>query len=134
MDTIKLDTKPLEARRRELAISKPTLAKRSGVSLATIHRILLGDVHDVTLSRLGAVADALGMEIRYLEGACRFSPARSVFDMQRDQAQEKAERLVRLTQGTSALEGQAVSDATIREAIEQTVATLLTGPKRRLWA
>ena len=49
------------------------------------------------------------------------------------QAETKAEVIVRMVQGTSALESQAVDSDTCRQMVSQTVHELMAGPRRRLW-
>ena len=52
----------------------------------------------------------------------------------RAEAQRKAEKIARLVQGTSALEGQGVDAATYQRLVERTYHELLAGPRRRLWS
>jgi hypothetical protein len=49
------------------------------------------------------------------------------------QARTKAEAIVRMVQGTSALESQAVDSDTYRQMVSQTVHELMAGPRRKLW-
>ncbi len=58
-------------------------------------------------------------------------PAQEVLEQQ---ARKKAERLVGMVQGTSALEAQAVSSRHIGQMIKKTIQELLAGSRRRLWA
>lgn len=122
----------LEARRRSLGISFPALAERSGISMPTLKRIFAGEVSP-TVEKLQAMAAVLGVEFR-VNGAIEVIPSKSVEQVRRAVAEEKAEWLVRLVQGTSALEGQAVDQGTVHEMIELTVLELLSGPNRKLWA
>jgi hypothetical protein len=50
------------------------------------------------------------------------------------QAELKADRLVTLVQGNSALEGQGLPRAAIEDLRERTIHELLAGPNRKLWA
>ena len=59
--TLQSPTLHLDERRKELRMTIPQLAKRSGVSTATAARVLRGDP-TVAVGRVCAVADALGME------------------------------------------------------------------------
>ena len=54
-------------------------------------------------------------------------------EMIEQQAKLKAEELMRIVQGTSALESQGVSESTYRSMLKQTLYRLLAGPRRRLW-
>jgi hypothetical protein len=50
------------------------------------------------------------------------------------QAEAKAEDIVRMVQGTSALESQAVDADVRRQLVKQTVHELMAGTRRRLWS
>ncbi|MBN2579162.1 MAG: hypothetical protein JXB10_09245 [Pirellulales bacterium] len=108
-------------------MSRPILAKRSGVSLATVNRILGGDEDSAILSNLIALAQALGM-------AVSISNLSSEKDFAEEQAKNKAEAIARMVQGTSALESQAVDSETYEEIIHQTVHELMAGSRRKLWS
>ena len=92
----------LENRRRELGLSQSALAERCGVSLPTVHRVLSGHSLSASFENTVAIARALGMEL----DAVPVVPADEFLERQ---ARKKAERLVGMVQGTSALEAQAVS-------------------------
>jgi transcriptional regulator with XRE-family HTH domain len=117
----------LEARRKALGMPIESLVKRSGVSRATVRRILAGDQTRATFPNVLAVADALGIDVRFAAGA----PAE---EFREQQAVKKARRLVGLVQGTSGLEAQAVDPATVERMVRRTTHELLSGSKRRLWS
>lgn len=117
----------LEHRRRELGISQSGLAERSGVSLPTVQRILTGRSPAASFENTLAIAHVLGMELDA-------TPTASASEVLELQAREKAKKLVRMVQGTSALEAQGVSKQQITEMIQRTVGELLKGSRRRLWA
>ncbi len=117
----------LESRRRELGISQAVLADRCGVSLPTVHRILSGHGSAASVENILAIAQFLGME---LEAVPRLD-AETILEQQ---ARRKAEKLVRMVQGTSALEAQGVSPRHIGQMTKKTVQELLAGSRRRLWA
>lgn len=117
----------LENRRRELGLSQSALAERSGVSLPTVQRILSGHSPAASFENTLAIAQVLGMQL----DAVPVIPTHKVL---KAQARKKAERLVRMVQGTSALEAQAVSARHIAQMIKKTVQELLAGSRRRLWA
>lgn len=102
------------------------LAARSGVSVPTVKRMLGGAMGDSSLRNVEAVAAALGLRIR--------TEAADVDEMRRAQARLKANRIARMVQGTSGLEGQAVDARTFERMVERTYHELLAGPSRRLWA
>ena len=117
----------LETRRRELGISQAALADRSGVSLPTVHRILSGHGSAVRMENILAITQVLGMDLEAV-------PRMDAQDILQQQARKKAEKLVRMVQGTSALEAQGVSARHIGQMIRKTVKELLAGSRRRLWA
>jgi transcriptional regulator with XRE-family HTH domain len=129
MDLLRLlpHFKILDARRRRIGMSYAALAKKSGVSMTTVVRILSGKHPAASFENVLAIAEALGMETRFLEGA----PAGEFCE---HRALEKAEQLIRMLQGTSGLEGQALDADTLGQMKRQTVCELLAGSKRRLWS
>ena len=126
MDAISTLLRTLDARRRELGMSHAVLAQRSAVSLPTVQRILSGNHTTASFANVVAIADALGMCLKF---GATVEPEK----LRRVQARQKAKRLVRMVQGTSGLEGQAVDADTIRRLEERTVHELLAGSNRRLW-
>lgn len=115
----------LADRRRLLRMSVPALARRSGVSVPTVNRILSDHIQRASLANVQAVAQAMGLTL-----AMR-GPAPS--DFKRQEAARKAEWAARQVQGTSALEAQAVSDETQAHIKEAALHDLLAGSARRLW-
>jgi len=117
----------LEIRRRELGLSQSALAERSGVSLPTVQRILSGHSPAASFENTLAIAQVLGMQLNAV-------PVIPATELLKQQALKKAERLVRMVQGTSALESQGVSKHHLAQMIKKTVQELLAGSRRRLWA
>ena len=117
----------LDQRCRDLGLSYDLLSKRCGVSRPTVQRILSGRQTTAGISNILAIADALGL-------ALRFDSQVAPHKLKREQAERKAKRLVALVQGTSGLEGQAVDRETVESMVEQTAHELLAGSKRRLWS
>lgn len=115
----------LDRRRRQLETSESVVAERAGLSLSTVQRMFDGSGNP-SLAAVTAVASVLGVRLA--------AEGEEVALMRERQASAKAEKLVRLVQGSSALEGQAVDKATRRQMVERTKAELLAGPARRLWA
>ncbi len=116
----------MQRRRKALRISCQSLALRSGVSMPTVQRILRDGGEHTTYANLTAVAQALGMDFEL----------RSTSDEQtfaEQQAETKARFIVRMVQGTSALESQAVDSDTYQQMVKQTVHELMAGPRRKLW-
>lgn len=126
MDTTITIAEELAARRRELGMSFPQLAERSGVSEPTAKRILGGHAASASYASVAAVAEALGMPL----GSNPIDPD----EFRERVALEKAKRLARMVQGTSALEAQAVSPAEFSRLVDQSVHELLARSPRRLWS
>lgn len=115
----------LEKRRRELGMSRKSLANRSNVSLPTVNRILSGRHTGASIENVLTIAAALGMELKF-EAEIRSERFREM------QAVAKARQLVRLVQGTSALEGQGLDKDELEDMIGRT-AKELSLSKRKLW-
>lgn len=120
------ETRALDERRRALRMTLPQLARRSGVSQATVARVLRGEP-TVALGHVSAVADALGMEVR-------LQPRASVESLLRRAARMKAERAVALVQATSALEGQGLSRHQFDAMVDRTTRELQATGGKTLWA
>lgn len=115
----------IQKRKQDLEISVSDLARRSGVSRATVIRILGGEDHEFSFANLQAILLALGVSLDLTE-----IPAEQF----RDQiATAKAKRLVALTQGNVALESQAVSRASAQSHLEEAKARIASS-NRKLWA
>lgn len=115
----------IQKRKQDLEISVSDLARRSGVSRATVIRILGGQDHEFSFANLQAILLALGISLDLTE-----IPAEQF----RDQiATAKAKRLVALTQGNVALESQAVPRASALSHLEEAKARIASS-NRKLWA
>lgn len=105
-------------------MSQAALAKRSGVSLPTVQRVLSGNHSTASFASVMAISDALGIEIEM----------KSDREYTKEVATEKARRLVGAVQATSGLEGQAIGPDQLKELIDSAVHTLMAGSRRKLWA
>ncbi len=114
----------LNRQRRALGMPKGVLARRAGVGERTVVRALRGDVGRV--ETLVQLAQAMG-------GTVSIEMPR-VHTLRNQQADRKARELIGVAQGTAALEGQAVSAKTLREAQRRVKVRLLAGSDHRLWA
>lgn len=115
----------IQKRKQDLEISVSDLARRSGVSRATVIRILGGEDHEFSFANLQAILLALGVSLDLTE-----IPAEQFRDKI---ATAKAKRLVALTQGNVALESQAVSRASAQSHLEEAKARIVSS-NRKLWA
>lgn len=115
----------LEKRRRELGMSRSALARRSRISLPTINRIMSKQHNRTSLASVGAIADALGMQLTADEKI-------ESGELCRQLANRIARRLVAAVQGTSGLEGQGLDQQEVERLVSQTTEELLRS-KRKLW-
>ena len=118
----------LEKRRRQLGMSRQALAKRAGLSLPTVTRLLTGKDCNPRVQTVDAVAVALGVPIAF--GAGAYIDAET---LREQRAEQKARRLVGLVQGTMALESQAVGPEPFARMVRRTTHGLLAGSNRALW-
>ncbi len=116
----------LSQRRMELGMSHSALALLSGVSEPTVKRILGGRNAAASFANVCAIAQALGMPITLTE--------MDVDAVCEQQARAKAERIARMVQGTSGLEGQAVNHDQYQRLVDQSFYELMAVSKRRLWS
>lgn len=121
-----LNIKALSERRRRLGMSYSALAARSGTSEPTVKRILGGLATDASFANVAAIAEALGLPLSFTSS--------DEEDLRRQEARRKAEKIAKLVQGTSALEGQAVDRTTYELLVERTYHELMAGSRRKLWA
>jgi transcriptional regulator with XRE-family HTH domain len=126
----------LDSRRQEAGISYAALAELSGVSHPALQRLLTGKVEAPAFTSVAAVARVLGMgAVRFLDdGSIKFDSTMSAQALRERQARKKAERLAALVQGTSALEGQALSEVDYQAMVEAMCRELLAGSNHRLWS
>jgi transcriptional regulator with XRE-family HTH domain len=124
--TIQSPTNHLDERRRELRMTIPQLARRSGISTATVARVLRGQP-TVAMGHVCAVADALGMQVGV-------RPRLSVDTLVRQAAKTKARRAAALVQATSALEAQGLSKHQFDAMVDRTTRELQAAAGKTLWA
>ncbi len=114
-------------RRESLRMSVSELADRSGVSHATVQRVLSGTETTSRFDNVAAIARALGMDL-FASEKC------SHHEFREQQAREKARKLVGMVQATSGLESQAVGQPSLQSMVQQTTHELLAGSSRKLWS
>lgn len=116
----------LGERRRALGMTIPQLAKRSGVSTATVGRVLRGEP-SVAFGHVLAVAEALGLQLL-------LRSAEPVDAFRRRAVRSKAQRAVSLVQATSSLEAQGLSQEEFDAMVDRASRELLAGSGRQIWA
>ena len=103
----------------------PEIGRRAGLSIATVKNILARKVN-ASFEAMMAISGAMGVDFRIR--------ARSVSAFRREQARRKAKEILKMVQASSALEAQAVDENAIKKMEQQTIAELLSGPRRKLWS
>ena len=114
----------LRLRQKRLRISIAQIALRTGLSIATVNRVLAGKP-ETSFANVQAVGMALGLGLG-------FRPLRRARTLRMRQAIGKARRLVEIAHGNAALEGQGVSKASARQLQKQVTKRLLKR-KQSLW-
>jgi len=132
LDTTQL-AEHLERRRRELRMPKTLAARRSGLSLPTVNRLLSTKERRPTVDSVSALAGALGLEV-VLGRHARVRPVASAAAFRERRARTVAVRLVGMVQGSMALEADGVPAHVLRDMERDTVHELLAGSARRLWS
>jgi transcriptional regulator with XRE-family HTH domain len=117
----------LNRRRKSLRLTFAALAKKSGVSMATLVRTLTGNNPQVSFAHFFAIATALGMDIQ-------IEPIQDEEEILENQARHQAKKIVGMAQASSGLEAQAVNQETLDKLERRLVRELLTGPASRLWS
>jgi transcriptional regulator with XRE-family HTH domain len=102
------------------------LAKKTGLSMTTVQRVLSGNHLNASFANVVAIAEALGVGLRFVQKA-------RIKRLREEQARQKAKRIVGLVQGTAGLEGQAVDAVAVDEMVDRTIHELLAGSNRKLW-
>ena len=125
--TVRTISERLNERREDLGMSCSVLASATGLNLRTVQRVLSGKEQDPGVGTVAKLAEALGVSVHLHDDA-------DLNTIRRKQAERKADFLVALVKGTSALEAQAVNGEAARTLRERTVRDLLSGSNRKLWA
>ncbi len=123
----------LDRRRGQLGMSRQALARFANLSVPTVNRILSGKELNPQIQSLVAIARVLRVAVTF-GAASRVEPVEDAFEIRKQRATEKAQRVIQMVQGTMGLEAQAVGPAAQQQMLEQTVCELLAGPARRLWS
>jgi transcriptional regulator with XRE-family HTH domain len=105
---------------------------RAGISIATVNRILSGQEKRPTFDSVQAIARVLGVVI-HIGTTTSMDEPENAFTTREKQAAMKARQLVRMVQGTMALESQAVESGAAEQMVKQTTCELLAGSPLKLW-
>jgi transcriptional regulator with XRE-family HTH domain len=114
----------LQRRRKAAGMTVAQLAKRSGVSIATVNRVLAGNA-GTSIAHVSAVADALGLSLQ-------LRPVRRISSLRAREAIRKARQVVGLTHASAPLEKQGVPRAVARD-VQKQVSRRLLKSGRKLW-
>jgi len=115
----------LEQRRRDLRMPISALSERANVSVSTVKRVLEGDT-SVSYRTLCRIAEAMGASLKI--------SARSQSSVIREEAKRKARLVAKMSQGTSAMEAQAVDKETLDRIAQAAEAELIKRLGGMLWA
>ncbi|HEY7425731.1 MAG TPA: hypothetical protein VH682_15990 [Gemmataceae bacterium] len=116
----------LDKQRRTLKMPLHILAERAHLSRATVCRILKEKRASSSLESVLAVASVLGAE-----GELHIQDPEKLVEQQ---VQKRAKRIVRMVQGTMALEGQGITDPKHLDQLVETAAREIRAkPRKQLW-
>lgn len=116
----------LENQRRLLKMPYRVVAERSGVSLATVRRVLQAQKSSSSLESVLAVAKVLGGTV----GLKLEDPEKVV----EGQIQTTSRAIAMMVQGTMALESQGTTDMRQIEVLVETAAReIRSGPRKKIW-
>ena len=120
----------INQRRRELQMPLAEIARRADLSVTTVQTVLAANMNASkvrpSFESILAISAAMGVDFKV--------KARSIAAFRREQARRKAKDIVKMVQASSALESQAVDEKTTKMLEQQTIAELLSGPRRKLWS
>jgi len=115
--------------RNALGMSSPQLAKRIGVSKSQASQMERMEMEDrITLKQLRRVADEFNCDLVYA-----LVPRQSIETMIREQAEKKAQNLVKKTDVQMKLEAQQLPKETLERQIEVEAERLIKELPRDLW-
>jgi transcriptional regulator with XRE-family HTH domain len=133
---LRMFLRTLEERRQNLKMSLDSLAARSGLSRATVCRILSARHISVTILNVAALAEALGVSVKLRsteQGVnLEFTPT-AIECFVDKQAHYQAKRLVGMVQGTMSLEAQALDPISASELVNTTRHRLVNSSWKKLW-
>jgi DNA-binding LacI/PurR family transcriptional regulator len=117
----------LEKRRQGIKMPLSIVARRSGVSLSTVYRVLRRFDGSVSATSVCAIAEALMAQIG-------LRTSKSDDKVLIEQVRMKARKITGMTQATAAMEGQAVNSAAQGRLATQLARRLLAvGTPRQIW-
>ena len=115
----------LDERRRALGMSMPVLARRTGLCLSTLYRVLRGR-KNAGLEAVTAIADALGIRVS-------LTHPRQETAMRKEQAQRKARVLVGTALGSASIEHPIGAEKVVRQIARAVEGNLLSSSNLALW-
>jgi hypothetical protein len=116
----------LDRQRRALKMPLKVVAQRAGLSRSTVCRVLIDKRVSSHLDHIVAIARVVGVQFELR--------VTSPDDVVESHIKEQARQLVRMVQGTMALEAQGITNADDLSALESLAADQIRRiPKRKLW-
>ena len=115
--------------RKALGMSSPQLARRLDISKSQASQMERMEIADrITLQQLRRVADSLECDLVY-----ELKPRKTVEEMVRDRAKQKAQNLVNKTDVQMKLEEQQLSSEKLKSQVDYEVERLVREMPRDLW-
>ena len=114
----------MKRQKKALGMTNAVIASRSGLSEPTVVRILSGHA-GAHFDHVLAIAKVLGVDLN-----ARTTDPEKIL---KRQAHYKAEMIMRLVRGNSALEATETDAGAYRSMLRKTVRELLGGSRRALW-
>jgi len=99
----------LDARRKKLGIPINILARRAGMSRATLLRLLKGKAGKINPARVFRIAEAMGARVDF---GLTYQPEEEYV---REQAKKQAHFVIEITQANMSMECQGLDMATLQE-------------------
>ena len=116
----------LDKQRRALKMPLDVLAERANLSRATVCRILKEKRTSSSLQSVLAIAGVLGAEVEL-----RLQDPEELVEQK---VQERAKKIVRMVQGTMALESQGLTDPNhLDQLVKIAAKEIRARPRRQLW-
>jgi hypothetical protein len=112
----------------DLGMSESYIAEQTCLSQPTVHRIFTGQHDKAAWNDMIEIGKVLGIEL--CPDGFRIKSAKKMVE---EQAENLANIITRITQATSQMEGQGLSQTQKRKMVEEAKIRLLAGSRRKLW-
>ena len=118
--------KALNKQRRALKMTLRSLAERANVSRATVCRVLKGETAACSFQSVHAIVRALGGDFQL--------SMKEPEELNEQEVQKRAKKIVEMVQGTMALESQGITDPNhLAHLVEIAAKEIRAKPGKQLW-